>query len=232
MKSAATREVNEIRAQYEARFLSAWSRSDELFGLIRDDQLLAKPIVWRHPFLFYVGHLPAFSWNQICGSILRWGSFNPRFDEVFCRGIDPDVDTGECHWHPEVPGEWPTVKQTEEYRDRVRHAILESLDVVPREFSNDVMAQGERVFDMVLEHEYMHQETLLYMLQELPWRRRIAPPGHRVTLSIPRQPRVLFISPRAKLAWVPDSTNLISDGAMNFPPSPLMCQPLISIHCR
>ena len=30
------------------------------------------------------------------------------------------------------------------------------------------MAQGGRVFDMVLEHEYMHQETLLYMMQELP----------------------------------------------------------------
>ena len=39
MKSAASREVNEIRAQYEARFLSAWARSDELFGLIRDDRL-------------------------------------------------------------------------------------------------------------------------------------------------------------------------------------------------
>ena len=74
MKSAASREFNEIRAQYEARFLSAWARSDELFGLIRDERLLAKPIVWRHPFLFYVGHLAAFSWNQICGGILKWPS--------------------------------------------------------------------------------------------------------------------------------------------------------------
>ena len=175
MKSATSREVNEIRAHYEARFLSAWARSDELFGLIRDDCLLAKPIVWRHPFLFYVGHLPAFSWNQICGGILEWQSLNPHFDELFCRGIDPDVDTGECHWHPDVPDEWPTLKQTEEYRDRVRGAILESLDVVPRGFSNDVMAQGGRVFDMVLEHEYMHQETLLYMMQELPLEKKNRP---------------------------------------------------------
>jgi ergothioneine biosynthesis protein EgtB len=168
MKSAASREFDDIRRRYEARYLSAWERSDELFALIRDDQLLAKPIVWRHPFLFYAGHLPAFSWNQICGSILKWESFNPRFDELFCRGIDPDVDTGECHWHPEVPGEWPTIRQTKEYRDQVRGAILESLDVVPRRFSNNIMAQSGRVFEMVLEHEYMHQETLLYMLQELP----------------------------------------------------------------
>jgi ergothioneine biosynthesis protein EgtB len=175
MKSAASREVNEIRAQFEARFLSAWARSDQLFGLIRDDRLLAKPIVWRHPFIFYVGHLPAFSWNQICGSILKWQSFNPHFDELFCRGIDPDVDTGECHWHPDVPEEWPTLKQTEEYRNRVRGAILESLDAVSRSSSKDVMTQGGRVFDMVLEHEYMHQETLLYMMQELPIEKKNRP---------------------------------------------------------
>ena len=175
MKSAASREVNNIRAQYEAPFLSAWARTDALFSLIRDDRLLAKPIVWRHPFLFYVGHLPAFSWNQICGGILKWQSFNPRFDELFCRGIDPDVDTGECHWHPDVPDEWPSLKQTVAYRDRVRGAILESLDVVPRSASGDVMAQNGRVFAMVLEHEYMHQETLLYMMQELPMQKKNRP---------------------------------------------------------
>src|SRR4029434_10092893 len=175
MKSAASREVNEIRAQYEARFLSAWARSDQLFGLIRDERLLAKPIVWRHPFLFYVGHLPAFSWNQICGSILQWRSLNPHFDDLFCRGMDPDVDTGECHWHPEVPDKWPTLKQTVKYRDQVRDAILESLDMMPRSFSEAGMAHGGRAFDMVLEHEYMHQETLLYMMQELPIEKKNRP---------------------------------------------------------
>jgi ergothioneine biosynthesis protein EgtB len=175
LESAATREFNDVRAQYEARFLSAWARSDELFGLIRDERLLAKPIVWRHPFLFYVGHLAAFCWNQICGGILKWRSFNPQFDELFSRGIDPDVDTGECHWHPEVPDKWPTLKQTLKYRDQVRDAILESLDMMPRSFSEDVMAHGGRAFDMVLEHEYMHQETLLYMMQELPIEKKNRP---------------------------------------------------------
>jgi hypothetical protein len=84
---------------------------------------------------------------------------------------------------PEVPDEWPTLKQTVEYRDRVRGAILESLDVLPRCFSNDVMAQGGRVFDMVLEHECMHQETLLYMMQELPLEKKKRPS---------RTPRYLF----------------------------------------
>jgi hypothetical protein len=66
---------------------SAWSRTDEIFAIVASGQLNANPIVWRHPFIFYIGHLPAFSWNQICGAILNWKSFNPYFDDLFCRGI-------------------------------------------------------------------------------------------------------------------------------------------------
>src|ERR1041384_2689138 len=103
-----------------AKYLTAWRRTDQIFRAVSDEALLAKPIVWRHPFIFYVGHLPAFAWNQICGSILKWKSRSAHFDDLFCRGMDPDVDTGECHWHPEAPEEWPTSRQVFSYRDQVR----------------------------------------------------------------------------------------------------------------
>ena len=80
-------------AGFRDQFVSAWTRTDQIFSLIDPGAMLEKPIVWRHPFIFYVGHLPAFSWNQICGAILNWTSYNPYFDDVFCRGVDPDVDT-------------------------------------------------------------------------------------------------------------------------------------------
>ncbi len=149
-------------------FVSAWARTDQIFALVRGQDLLDKPIVWRHPFIFYVGHLPAFYWNQVCSAILKWESFNAYFDDLFCRGVDPDVDTGECHWHPEVPDAWPSLSDTVEYRDNVRDAVLESLDMLSLSESSDPMLQRGRVFQLVLEHEYMHQETLLYMLQQLP----------------------------------------------------------------
>jgi ergothioneine biosynthesis protein EgtB len=151
-----------------ARFIGAWTRSDEIFDIVGPEGMHAQPIVWRHPFIFYVGHLPAFSWNQICGGILEWKSFNPYFDDLFCRGIDPDVDTGECHWHPDVPESWPGLAETVKYRDKVRGAIMESVEALQYSGSRGVMARGGRVFDMILEHEYMHQETLLYMMQQLP----------------------------------------------------------------
>jgi ergothioneine biosynthesis protein EgtB len=153
---------------FRERFVAAWARTDQIFALVSDPELLAKPIVWRHPFIFYLGHLPAFSWNQICDAILKWKSFNPYFDDLFCRGVDPDVDTGECHWHPEVPDAWPSLSAALEYRDCVRDAVFESIDaLIPFESNNPMVCRG-RVFQLVLEHEYMHQETLLYMLQQLP----------------------------------------------------------------
>ena len=139
-------------------------------------QTLTKPIVWRHPFIFYVGHLPAFSWNQICGGILHWPSFNAYFDDLFCRGIDPDVDTGECHWHPEVPDQWPSARRDGRViATRCVRRFLDSIEAIAYCRSGDLLAQGGRVFELVLEHEYMHQETLLYMMQQMAPDAKVAP---------------------------------------------------------
>ncbi len=160
---------NHAQAEFlRQKFTAAWQRTDELFSIVAPAMMLAQPIVWRHPLIFYVGHLPAFSWNQICGGVLRWPSLNRYFDDLFCRGIDPDVDTGECHWHPDIPEEWPNMADTVAYRDRVRQAIFQSLDVIGDSAADEIVAGGNTVFWMVLEHEAMHQETLLYMLQQLP----------------------------------------------------------------
>ncbi len=194
MREVSLRRVNLERAGLEARFAAAWSRTDQLFRLIKDGEMLMQPIVWRHPFIFYVGHLPAFSWNQISGSILGWKSFNSHFDDLFCRGIDPDVDTGECHWHPDVPDQWPDIKKVLEYRDKVRSALIESIGMIPQLPSSDVMAQDGRVFEMVLEHEYMHQETLLHMLQELRLDKKNRPRNVRYSFQPPAPSRTIEIS--------------------------------------
>src|SRR5207247_2925096 len=44
----------------------AWARTDALFGLLAPGALTAQPIALRQPFIFYLGHLPAFAWNQVC----------------------------------------------------------------------------------------------------------------------------------------------------------------------
>jgi ergothioneine biosynthesis protein EgtB len=157
-----------MKDEAEKRLTLAWQRSDALFDVVKRQSMLLQPIPWRHPFIFYVGHLPAFAWNQICRGVLGREPLNVRFDELFSRGVDPDLDTGICHDHPDIPEHWPDLEEVLHYRDRVRTAVLNSIEDVPRAAHRDIMAVNGRVLSMVLEHECMHQETLLYMVQELP----------------------------------------------------------------
>jgi ergothioneine biosynthesis protein EgtB len=158
------------------RLTDAWARTDRIFELLAPDSWLAQPIALRHPFIFYLGHLPAFAWNHVGGGVLARPPFNAAFDELFSRGIDPDVDDPtHCHDHPEVPDRWPAVAEIIAYRDRVREALLGSVDAVAARAETHLMAREGRVFSMVIEHELMHQETLLYMLQRLPLERKVRP---------------------------------------------------------
>eukprot|EP01125_Pyxidicula_operculata_P013795 TRINITY_DN4577_c0_g1_i1.p1 TRINITY_DN4577_c0_g1~~TRINITY_DN4577_c0_g1_i1.p1 ORF type:complete len:754 (+),score=149.08 TRINITY_DN4577_c0_g1_i1:181-2442(+) len=157
-----------ISMYYTQRLWACWNRSDQIFKLLNDDGYYQQPIDLRHPFIFYLGHLPAFTYNQIA-AILKMGPCNKQFDQLFERGIDPDVETGKVHSHScdRNRTEWPTVHEVEVYRDQVRKKVLDTVFVIVSQSlkaENDPMYKHCCVLEAVLEHEYMHQETLQYML--------------------------------------------------------------------
>ena len=57
------------------RLADTWARTDRIFDILAPGQWLAKPIALRHPFIFYLGHLPAFAWNHVGGALLERPSF-------------------------------------------------------------------------------------------------------------------------------------------------------------
>jgi ergothioneine biosynthesis protein EgtB len=138
------------------RLEAAWRRSDRLFGVIADEAWLEQPIALRQPLLFYLGHLPAFAWNHLGRGVLREPGFAGAFDTLFERGIDP---VGVDAYAPRA--EWPERSAVLDYRDCVRSRLRSALGgaALPPEAAS--------VAAMVVEHELMHHETLLYMLQEL-----------------------------------------------------------------
>jgi len=107
-----------------ARLSAAWKRSDELFGLIPEGVLLERPIGLRHPFLFYVGHLPAFAWNQVGRGALQAGHLDKHFDILFERGIDPADVEGAARQSIAV---WPSFAEVLAYRDEVRRAVIDRM---------------------------------------------------------------------------------------------------------
>ncbi len=140
---------------------AAWARSDRLLSILAEDAWLEQPIALRQPFLFYLGHLPAFAWNQL-GRGLGCTSFEPAFDRLFERGIDP---VGVDAYVPQPS--WPERSAVLGYRDRVR-------DLLTRDLAEG-SGRVQDVLALVVEHEWMHHETLLYMVQELDHGRKRRP---------------------------------------------------------
>ena len=159
-----------MTASIRERLRSCWSRSDEIFDLLEGDALHEQPIGLRHPLIFYLGHLPAFAWNQVCRGVLDLPSFRPDFDSLFERGIDPmGVDSYESST------DWPPVDEIIEYRDRVRQELLDAVEPVAGLADRDSLADRGRIFEVAIEHELMHQETLQYLFQQLPFGKKRRP---------------------------------------------------------
>src|SRR5690348_1155709 len=94
--------------------------SDEMFGMLTPEGLYQRPIPLRHQSIFYYGHLPAFAWNQVFRGALGRPSFNPQFDSLFERGIDPP-DTGK----PAPPNPtWPDFADIQAYKQRIEHELF------------------------------------------------------------------------------------------------------------
>jgi len=95
------------------RLQDSWSRSDEIFDLLDPEALHEQPIGLRQPLIFYLGHLPAFAWNQVCRGVLGLPSFRPEFDSLFERGIDPmgidhyEATTAPCSMRS---SRWPSLR--------------------------------------------------------------------------------------------------------------------------
>jgi formylglycine-generating enzyme required for sulfatase activity len=115
-----------------------------------------------YALIFYVGHLPAFAWNQVNRGLLDEPGFRPDFDELFDFGIDP-LSTDDV---PDEP-QWPPMDEIHAYRDEVRVRLMATVPQVDALAKTQRVADKRRTYHVVLEHEVMHHETLLYMIAEL-----------------------------------------------------------------
>jgi gamma-glutamyl hercynylcysteine S-oxide synthase len=168
--------------------LVAWYRTNrartrELFDLVVPDAYFDRPIALRNPIVFYEGHLPAFSVNTLVKLNNRREGIDARLETLFARGIDPEDETS-VRSPTDV---WPSREEVLAYAHAADALVEENLT-----------EPNEGAFT-ILEHEAMHQETLLYMLHELPhekksrqavggWQETAPPTGNRQPPTIPLPP--------------------------------------------
>ncbi len=140
------------------RLLLARAQTDALFDLIDPDALYDRPIPERHRLIFYLGHLEAFDWNQICRATLGLPSFHPAFDKLFEFGIDPEPGMAAS----DQPADWPRIEEVRRYNREVRLRLDEVLGDAP-----------SQVLNIAIEHRLMHAETLAYLMHAMPYESKL-----------------------------------------------------------
>ncbi len=187
----------------DGRALGEWyrrnrARSRTLFDLVDADAYYTRPIDLRNPIVFYEGHLPAFSFNTLVKRGLGGRSIDPQLETLFARGIDPEAAEA-ARGNPEDL--WPSRERVRAFVDEADRRVLDALEHGEIERPGDPLLHRGAAAYAILEHEAMHQETLLYMLHRLPLELKTKPAGYvaRVAGAVPRQEWIDVPTGRATL---------------------------------
>jgi ergothioneine biosynthesis protein EgtB len=141
------------------------ARSEAIFDLIDPAAYYSRPISLRNPIVFYEGHLPAFSVLAFLRRGLGRGPVDARLEQLFERGIDPETEASAVP-RSGASTVWPSRDEVRAFARACDDAIVSAIAALP---SAALPLEG---LYTALEHEAMHQETLLYMWHRLPYQQK------------------------------------------------------------
>ena len=160
------------------RYQQIRARSRSLFDLIEDEAYFDRPIAVRHPIVFYEGHLPAFSFNTLVRKALSGSSIDPELERFFARGIDPPEGpsaTSDSH----DAARWPSREAVRAFAAEADERVIDALLHAEIDRPGDPLLDRSEAVFAILEHEAMHQETLLYMWHRLPFDQKRKPADYQ-----------------------------------------------------
>src|SRR5436309_14576501 len=167
------------RSAVVARYRRNRARSRALFDLLAEDAYYSQPIALRHPIVFYEGHLPGFSFNTLVKKSLGLANVDARLEALFARGIDPHESAVGGAGRPgeaeKAGGAWPSRDVVHQFAEEADRRVIDALlHAEIEQPGHPLLDRAEAVFS-ILEHEAMHQETLLYMWHRLPFAQKRRP---------------------------------------------------------
>ncbi len=170
-------------------------RSQTLFDLVAPQAYYTRPIALRHPIIFYEGHLPAFSLNTLVKKALGRSGVDDRLERLFARGIDPEDESSATR---SQRGEWPSRDEVRRFANACDAFVLDALANAPLNQPGHPLLDEAQAVYAILEHEAMHQETMLYMWHQLSYEHKQRPAAYVVDVTgrAPQHDRVRI--PRGK----------------------------------
>ena len=213
----------QVRAELLARYQRNRERSAALFALLSDEAYYSQPIALRHPIVFYEGHLPGFSFNTLVKKALGRPGIDAALEALFARGIDPHESTADGAG-ARLP-EWPARQTVRAFADEADRLVADALTNAPMDQPGNPLLERMEAAFAILEHEEMHQETLLYIWHRLPFEYKTAPAGY-VPRTDGKVPAVEWIDiPEGITTLGVPRDALRFGGTTSIPRLPPVCQP-------
>ena len=153
-------QAGEIAAQLAA------ARADTLalFDLAREAELHESPGFGFRPIIWHLAHIGVFEAYWLLQKLAGEPAPDARYERIF----DP-ISTPR-----EAAKDLPTRREMENYLTRVRSRVLNQLERL--NFNTDEpLLRAAYVYQLVLEHERQHQETLAYLFQLLDPQKKLRP---------------------------------------------------------
>ncbi len=153
------------RQEIKAYFQYCYKRYESLFNLIADEKAYFKkadPL--RHPIIFYYGHTATFFINKFKLAKIIDERIDAKLESIFAVGVDEMSwdDLNETHY------DWPTLKETQMYRNKVYALVSGLIDTLPLTLPI-VESSPWWIVLMGVEHENIHLETSSVLLRQLPF---------------------------------------------------------------
>lgn len=155
----------EKRREIKAYFQYCFKRYESLFHLVSDEKAYfrkADPL--RHPIIFYYGHTATFFINKLKLAKIIDTRIDPHLESIFAVGVDEMSwdDLNEKHY------DWPTLEETQHYRNKVYTLVSELIDTLPLELPIGWESPWWVIL-MGIEHENIHLETSSVLIRQLPF---------------------------------------------------------------
>ena len=154
------------RQEIKEYFHVCYKRYESLFTLVTAEKAYyQKSDPLRHPIIFYYGHTATFFINKFKLAKLIDKRVNPQLESIFAVGVD------EMSWDDlnDKNYDWPSVQETQDYRDKVYEIVNRVIDTTPLELPITEDSPWW-VIIMGIEHENIHLETSSVLIRQLPFK--------------------------------------------------------------
>lgn len=139
-------------------FTEVRAKTHEIFDLAREESILhGSPGFGFRPILWHLAHIGAFEEYWLLQKIGGKSAINEKYQSIFDPIKTPRENSKNL----------PSRREMNEYLQKARDGVLSGLDKIEFAENNPLLSNGY-IFDLVLQHELQHQETLACLFQMLP----------------------------------------------------------------